>query len=415
MFSEYKAVYKNSKFSFLWFSQIFSQVTINLLNYLLLIRIFLVTGSSLATSFLWVSYALPAIFAGPIGAASVDFVSKRKVLMYANAAQAITILMLAIFHPGRFYLIFASVFIYALFNQFYVPAEQASVPALVPKSQLAFANGLFFITQQAALIFGFGVAGILNKFIGFEKSLFLASGMLALAFISVSFLPKLNPTQKLKAFNSGRAWEEAILLFFKKIYEGYIFIKSKKQILFPFLLLIAMQIVVSVVIVNVPVLATQVLDISLNLAGIAIVVPVGIGAVLGAITIPKLLKKGLRKRKSIETSLFAMSLFVFLLVFLVPQFGFPIRTILTFLTTVAVGVSFVGIMIPAQTYLQEVTPGGMRGRVFGNFWFLTTIATILPVILSGTIVEIFGVRMLFATLLVFVFTSFVISRRYSHV
>lgn len=410
MFKEYKTVYRNSKFVHLWVSQIFSQVTINLLNYLLLIRIFSITNSSLATSFLWVSYALPAIFAGPIGAASVDFVSKRKVLMFSNLAQAIVILTLALFHPGRFYLIFAIVFMYAFFNQFYVPAEQATLPTVVPKKYLAFANGLFFITQQVALILGFGVAGILNKYLGFEKSLFLASGMLFIAFISVSFLPELKPIQKIKG-----AWEEALIMFFKKIYEGYQFIKSKKSILFPFLLLICMQIVVSVVIVNVPVLAQDVLGISLNLAGVAIVVPVGVGAVLGALTIPKLLKKNLRKRKSIENSLFAMSLFVFLLVFVVPQFSFILRTILAFLATIVVGISFVGIMIPAQTYLQEVTPGGMRGRVFGNFWFLTTIATIFPVIFSGTVVEIFGVRILFALLLAAIFSGFIISRRYQHV
>lgn len=410
MFKEYKSVYKSSKFVYLWISQIFSQVTINLLNYLLLIRIFSITGSSLATSFLWVSYAMPAIFAGPIGAASVDFVSKRKVLMVSNLAQALAILALAFFHPGRFYLIFAIVFLYALFNQFYVPAEQATVPTIVSKKNLPFANGLFFITQQIALILGFGVAGVLNKFLGFEYSLFLASGMLFVAFISVSFLPELKPMQRIKG-----DWEEAIISFFRKIYEGYQFIKSKKSILFPFLLLLAMQIVVSVVIVNVPVLAQDVLGISLNLAGVAIVVPVGIGAVIGAISIPKLLKKGMRKRKSIENSLFAMSLFVFLLVFVVPQFEFVLRTALAFLTTIGVGITFVGIMIPAQTYLQEITPGGMRGRVFGNFWFLTTIATIFPVIFSGTIVEIFGVRILFAMLLSSIFSGFIISRRYNNV
>ncbi|MEK7111745.1 MAG: hypothetical protein AAB875_00295, partial [Patescibacteria group bacterium] len=60
--------------------------------------------------------------------------------------------------------------------------------------------------------------------------------------------------------------------------------------------------------------------------------------------------------------------------------------------------SLVGILIPAQTFLQEATPGGMRGRVFGNFWFLVTIATIVPVIFSGTITELLGIRSLFLIL-----------------
>ena len=57
---------------------------------------------------------------------------------------------------------------------------------------------------------------------------------------------------------------------------------------------------------------------------------------------------------------------------------------------------FVGINIPTLTYLQEVTPEWLRGRVFGNLWFLVTIVTIFPVIFSGVITEIFGIRSLLA-------------------
>src|SRR3989344_7025354 len=123
MFAEYKAVLKNSNFIYLWSSQILSQVTINIMNYLLLIRIFNLTGSSLATSFMWVSYALPGIFAGPIGAAAVDLISRRKILMTTNIFQALSILILVFFHQQSFYLLFVTVFMYSLFNQFYIPAE----------------------------------------------------------------------------------------------------------------------------------------------------------------------------------------------------------------------------------------------------------------------------------------------------
>ena len=54
----------------------------------------------------------------------------------------------------------------------------------------------------------------------------------------------------------------------------------------------------------------------------------------------------------------------------------------------------VGIAIPSQTYLQEATPGGLRGRVFGNFWFVSTVSSMIPVILSGTATEFFGIRFL---------------------
>ena len=77
-------------------------------------------------------------------------------------------------------------------DQFYVPAEMASLPSLVAESKLAKANSMFFLTQQLSLIIGFGFAGIIQNYVGFEGSLAICAGALFIAFISVLFLPKLN-------------------------------------------------------------------------------------------------------------------------------------------------------------------------------------------------------------------------------
>ena len=99
-----------------------------------------------------------------------------------------------------------------------------------------------------------------------------------------------------------------------------------------------------------------------------------------------------------------MALIVFTITFVAPR----IPTITLFIAIISLfsgGFGFIGILIPAQTMLQEKTPGGLRGRVFGNFWFMVTVATIFPVIFSGTIAEIFGVEfmMLFLIVLLLLF------------
>jgi MFS family permease len=76
------------------------------------------------------------------------------------------------------------------------------------------------------------------------------------------------------------------------------------------------------------------------------------------------------------------------------------------------GLSFVGILVPSQTFLQESTPPSLRGRVFGNTWFLVTVASVIPVIFSGSIVEIFGIKFLLLMLSLFAFSLFVISKRF---
>lgn len=405
---EFKPLIKNSKFVYVWLSQILSQLTISIMNFLLLIRLFAVTGSAIATSLLWVAYALPAILIGPFAAASVDLFDKRKMLMITNLLQSATIFGYALIHETKFFLLYGVAFTYSLLNQFYVPAESASIPSVVPKKHLPFANGLFFVTQQGALIVGFGIAGVLNHWLGYSNSIFLAAGLLFLAFVSVSFLPELKAEQE----EIPKTFQQAVEHFFETIVEGYQFIKEQRSILAPFVLLICLQIASTVVTVNIPVVATELLGISPNSAGTLIIVPAGIGAIIAAIFVPKLLRAGARKKKIMETCFMGLGFLFIILAFLVPEIPGSLRLIFSAAVTILIGLSFVGILIPAQTYLQEATPGGLRGRVFGNFWFLVTIATLLPVMFSGAITELLGIRTLLVIMAGLALAALIFSKRY---
>lgn len=370
----------SKNFKFLWTSQIFSQVTVNMMNFLLLARIYTVTGSSIATSLLWISYALPCIFFGPIGAASVDLINRRKILMITNFLQALTIFAFIFLHLESIFLLYAVVVIYSLLNQFYIPAETATLPSVVTKKKLPQANSLFFLTQQIALIAGFGLAGIVQKFLGFDGSLILCSSFLFLAFLSVCFLPSIAPTRKIPENLEG-----LMRTFFDKIIEGYKFIKNKKSILYPLSLLFLIQVSLGMIIVNLPIIAEEILKVSVSYVGLLVVVPAGIGAALGSFIVTKLIKNKWRKKRIIDIGLSLLVISVLSI-----ALGLPFVPILVIL----VGIGFVGVNIPTLTYLQEVTPQWLRGRVFGNLWFLITIATIFPVMFSGVISEFFGVRTL---------------------
>ncbi len=79
MLKDFKPVVKNKNFVYIWISQIFSQLTINIMNFVLLIKLFEVTGSAISTSMLWVAYSLPAILIGPVASALTDMWDKRKI------------------------------------------------------------------------------------------------------------------------------------------------------------------------------------------------------------------------------------------------------------------------------------------------------------------------------------------------
>jgi MFS family permease len=407
MLKEFEPVFKNKNFLHIWISQIFSQLTINIMNFVFLIRLFEVTGSAISTSLLWVAYALPAILIGPFASGAVDLVDRRKMLIITNLLQAITIFLYALAPKANIFLLYEVVFVYSLINQFYVPAEAATLPSVLHKENLTQGNSLFFITQQGSIVLGFAVAGLLNGVFGFNNTLFLCSFFLFIAFMSTVFLPHLLSNNEIP-----KKFETAVFGFFRHIVDGYDFIKSERKILTPFLLLIGFQVALQVTLVQVPVIAKNILQIPLNAAGVFILVPAGIGAIAGALVMPKLLRRQFRKKQIVDAALLTIGISLFALTFILPLFSYWIRVILSFISMFLSGLSFVCILVPSQTYLQESTPPELRGRVFGDFWFLVTVASVLPVIFSGSVVELLGIKTLLLILSVFTFAIFAISKRF---
>jgi MFS family permease len=389
MIREFKSVIKNPNFMYLWVSQILSQLAINILNFLLLTYLYSVTGSPIATSFLWIAFSLPAILIGPIGAAMVDLVDRRKMLMATNLLQALTIFLFIFIYSQTVFVVYVIVFLYSALNQFYVPAESAVLPSVAGKNALSKANSLFFITMQASVVLGFGIGGLLQNLLGFNNTFILAGIFLFIAFVSVSFLPPTKPVKKI----SGEFGRD-IKTFFTTILEGYEFISKNKNILIPILLLLSIQAGLAIIITNLPSLATEVLNVSADLSGISIVVPAGIGAFLGSIYLPRFSKKIWRKKTIVEMSLALVSLALLAIGVAVTFLPFGLRIGLTSILIMLIGMAFVGINIPIITFLQENTPDWFRGRVFGNLWFLVTIVNVVPVLFSGAITELFGVRTL---------------------
>lgn len=407
MIADFKKVLSNPNFVYLWMSQLFSQLTINVVNFLFLLRLFSVTGSTIATSLLWISYALPVILVGPFAAVTVDMFDRRQMLMITNLLQSASIFFYALLKNPSIFLLYGLAMVYSFLNQFYVPAEAASLPSVVSKKSLPQANSIFFLTQQSSLVVGFAIAGLMNHFLGFSVSLFLGAAFLFVAFVSVAFLPPLKPSEDLP-----KNLEEGLADFFGRIIEGYKLIKGNRQILMPLGLLLGLNVSLVMLAINIPKIAQDILGLTGSLGMIFVAVSAGLGAASGALIISKLIKLGWRKKRMIENSLLVLGVFIFIFVFQATFFVGFVKSIYSFISIFIMGICFIGIIIPSQTFLQEIVPGGFRGRVFGNFWFLATILTIFPVLFSGTISELFGIKLMFSLIGCMAIALFIISKKY---
>ncbi|MDP1743327.1 MAG: MFS transporter [Candidatus Amesbacteria bacterium] len=380
MKSDFGLLLKNSNFVKLWLSQILSQITINLMTFIVLTRIFEATKSNVAVSMLWIASSLPALFFGPFSGAIVDNFSRRKMMIVTNIAQAISVASFLILKKYVFAL-YAVVFLYWLIDQLYLPSQQASLPSLIKGKLLASANGMFLLTQQATFLFGFGMGGLFLTVLGINNTVVFASILLLVAAISVYLLPKDEP--KTKNFQINKFWRDFAL--------GYKFIRSNNTVLLPLMVIIFSQIFVAIISSILPSYTRVELGLDLKHVSLVLVVPAAIGALLFTSKLPDLLKR-YRKIMIIKFGLIGSATSLLLLAIL----PYLTRYSVFFgaVSAVLLGISSAAITVPSQTLLQEKTPAWFRGRVYGSLSFMLIIATSMPLLLAATLADVLGIPIL---------------------
>ncbi|MGB9911124.1 MAG: MFS transporter [Microgenomates group bacterium] len=374
-----------TKFVFLWFSQLLSQITVNLINFTLTVIIFEKTSSTAAVSLIWFFYAIPALLLGPFSGVVVDLLDKRKILLITNFIQAI-IAFLYISGKIKPLVIYSLIFLYSLFNQLYLPAEGSTLPFLIPRKLYPVANTIFMFTVNATFLVGFSLAGPLIRLLGETQNVFFLCGIfLLLATLSVYFLPS--------GIKKTKEKEVTPLIFFEKIKEGYYYFKNNPLILFPLAILVCAQIIVSILAVIVPIFSQDILKIPVVDSGLALISPAGLGALIGGILASKRLTEKIRKKTLISSGL-GFSTFSFLFLgLIIPLFNGNFKIILTAIIAFFLGLSFVFLVVPSQTFIQENTPKDFYGRIYGVLGFLITLGSILPILMIGVIVDLLGIKL----------------------
>ncbi|MDP3888780.1 MAG: MFS transporter [Candidatus Curtissbacteria bacterium] len=368
-------------FAKIWASQILSQVTINLINFVIVIRIFENTHSTLAVSLVWIFYAIPALFLGPFSGTIVDLTEKRKILVLTTLVEAFVVLMYLL-TTSNIWPIYGIIFLYSLVNQLYIPAEASTLTGVVPRALLPAANTLFMLTIYGSFILGFGGAGLVVRALGAKMPFLLASFFLLAASFSVYLLPK-NLIAKREKING-------LSEFWTRVLDGYQFIRERTEILYPLALLVAANAIISVLAVIAPLFATEIININLLDVGLAIVFPIGLGALFGSLLVVQALKY-LRKKWVITFGLSDLACGLLFFSLVLPNMHLSqFRFILALFVMFIMGIGLVSLFIPAQTLLQEKTPEEFRGRVFGLLGFLFTLVSLLPIIFTAAIADIIG-------------------------
>jgi MFS family permease len=411
------AVFRNRPFLLLWLSQLATQVGGNMVLYGLTVLVFDQTGSTSAVSLLILTFLVPAVLFSALAGVYVDRFDRRKVLVVTNLVRAALFLLVAFFDTNILVLYGLNIAV-SIATTFFAPAELSMIPRVVPRAQLTAANGIFLLTLNAAFAVGFALLGPLLVIAASPTILIVVVAILYLVAAGFCWTLPSAPAGAQAHDGAVHEAEAAAGTLIEQLREGIAYVRANPVVSWALLYLGVAASIVGVLGVLGPAFARDVLGLRTQ-DFVIIVAPLGVGAVIGALSV-NALRGQVSRRRLIETGLVVLGVCLALISIAGPIAQFlrdvndrvPGPDMSSFVSVLSVvvaialvaGIAYTATAIPAQTELQEEIPPAVRGRVFGILNMLVSVGSFLPIILVGYISDRVGTMpvLLGAAVLIFV-------------
>jgi MFS family permease len=397
------AVFRNRPFLLLWLSQLATQVGGNMVLYGLTVLVRDLTSSNSAVSVLILTFLAPAVIFSAIAGVYVDRYDRRVVLIVTNLLRAGLFIALA-FLDANIAAVFVLNMAVSIVTTFFAPAELSMIPIVVPASQLTAANGIFTLTLNAAFAIGFTVLGPLVVTIANPTVLIVLVAILYLVAGAFCWTLPAAPPGTMPHGDTLHETEEAVGSFLEQFREGIGYVQAHPIVRWSLLYLGVAASIVGILGVLGPAFAQDVLGLRTK-DFVVIVLPLGIGVVVGVVAV-NAIQSLVSRRRLIESGMLVLgaSLAAITIAGPIAQFvrdvndrvpGPDLSAYVSVLTIVVViafvaGIGYAFTAIPAQTELQSEIPQAVRGRVFGILNMLVSVASLLPIIIVGPISDAFG-------------------------
>jgi len=327
-----------------------------------------------------IAYMLPMVFVGPIAGVFVDRWPLKPTLVASDLIRAgLALLLIASTEVWHVYLVLGAI---SCISAFFAPAQTVAIRTHVPPHVLVSSNAVMQMAFMGSRIVGPVAAGAIVAAFGpaicyvLDVLSFVASAALI---GSVAIRRALTPQTAESSSNRIHAiWVD--------MRKGASFIFHHAAILFVVLAMAAGLFTIGCFAPLISIWVRDTLHASARLFGV-VSGAVGIGMFIGMQPIRRL-SAHVPHDVLVLSGLAGIGAAVLLL-------GAVPVVAATIGATFTIGFSFAAIMVPAQTLMQRETPHDMLGRVASTQISIVFLAQILGLVLSGTLAELFGVRIVF--------------------
>jgi MFS family permease len=400
-----RPVLMNRGFFFLWLAQLISQSAQNAILFTLLVIVTKLTKGSTFTSVLVLSFVIPSVVFGVFSGVIVDLWSKRLLLIYTNVARMLLAICFLFARNDVGLLILISIF-FATASQFFGTTDAVTVPSVVEKDQLMAANSVFSLAVTGSQLIGMiFLAPILLPTVGAMWLFLIAAFMFAISVLCAYLMPPIRDEH----IAHDQPWPSVgQLRSAAGDYFGTLRTLAKDPVATLALIHYATgSSLVLLFAVLVPRYMQAVLAISPDKA-VTIFAPVGVGAIVGLRALPWIAAR-VGKNRTVIIGMCGLFLAVMAIASVdviarvmesTERFnpfgsdragGLSILVLLTMAFAGPMGFFYALVNAPAQTVLHERAPAEMRGRVFAAQVVLANAVGILPLIVAGSVADIFGV------------------------
>ncbi|MEC2516313.1 MFS transporter [Bacillus cereus] len=194
-----KKLLKNTNFIFLWAATLFSSFALAFFTFSQTWYIAKTLNLEASLGVVFVALSVPRLIFMIVGGAVADKFPKKNIMFYSNIIRAIlvaTILTWFIVGDVTLYTFALFALFFGLADAFFWSADGSILPELVEKSRLTQANSLTQMTNQASVILGPVLGGILIKFTNYETIFSITILLLIVAAILVQKIQFTMPEQK---------------------------------------------------------------------------------------------------------------------------------------------------------------------------------------------------------------------------
>ena len=312
------------------------------------------TESAFSTAVMLALYTLPYVLFGTFAGVIIDRADKRHLMVAADVARAVLILLVPItaatWLPGVFILSFLA----ACVNVFFEPCRYAILPELVPARELLRANSLMATTENLTDVIGYSAAGFVAFYLS-TSSAFYIDGLTFLVSAVALILLVYRPAPR-------GASEEAPAGVGAEALEGLAHLWRQSGLRTMTIIVSALAIAGGATYPLSFLLAVNVIGGGARSFGL-MEGALGLGYLLGALALAGLGDR-LRKGPAITIGCTLMGA-AFALVGAAP------RLVPVLVLFVVVGVANAAAIISVDTYFQEAVPERLSGRVWGIRFTLT--------------------------------------------